>query len=67
MGSAHARREAAAVGFVGCATDAAAAFFASHGLTDPEALFQVHAADLRVRFPKLRTSAVPTPGESRRR
>ena len=37
------------------------------GLTDPEALFQVHAADLRVRFPKLRTSAVPTPRESRRR
>ena len=28
------------------------------GLPDPEALFQVHAADLRVKFPKLRTTAV---------
>ena len=37
------------------------------GLTDPEALFQVRAADLRVRFPKLRTSAVPAPPASRRR
>jgi class 3 adenylate cyclase len=38
------------------------------GLTDPEALFQVHAADLRVRFPKLRTTAVPAPrGGARRR
>ena len=37
------------------------------GLTDPEALFQVHAADLRVRFPNLRVSAIPAPRESRRR
>jgi class 3 adenylate cyclase len=38
------------------------------GLTDPEALFQVHAADLRARFPKLRTTAVPAPrGGARRR
>jgi class 3 adenylate cyclase len=28
------------------------------GLPEPEALFQVQAADLRVKFPKLRTSAV---------
>ena len=28
------------------------------GLSDPEALFQVHAPELRVRFPKLRTTAV---------
>ena len=28
------------------------------GLTDDEALYQVYAADLRVRFPKLRTTAV---------
>jgi class 3 adenylate cyclase len=28
------------------------------GLTEPEALFQVHAADLRVKFPRLRTAAV---------
>lgn len=30
------------------------------GLTDGEALFQVQAADLRVRFPKLRATAIPT-------
>ena len=30
------------------------------GLPDPEALFQVHAADLRAKFPKLRTTAVTT-------
>ena len=28
------------------------------GLPEPETLFQVHATDLRVRFPKLRTTAV---------
>jgi class 3 adenylate cyclase len=38
------------------------------GLTDAEALFQVHAADLRVRFPKLRTTAIPVrPSASRSR
>jgi class 3 adenylate cyclase len=29
------------------------------GLTEPEALFQVRAAELRARFPKLRATAVP--------
>jgi len=29
------------------------------GLSDPETLFQVQAADLRVRFPKLRATAIP--------
>jgi len=32
--------------------------YALAGLPEPEALFQVHATDLRVRFPKLRTTAV---------
>jgi class 3 adenylate cyclase len=32
--------------------------YALAGLPDPESLFQVQAADLRVRFPKLRTTAV---------
>lgn len=32
--------------------------YALAGLPQPEALFQVHAADLRVKFPKLRTPAV---------
>ena len=32
--------------------------YALAGLPDPEALFQVHAADLRAKFPKLRTTAV---------
>jgi len=32
--------------------------YALAGLLDPEALFQVHATDLRVKFPKLRTTAV---------
>lgn len=32
--------------------------YALAGLPGPEALFQVHASDLRVRFPKLRTTAV---------
>ena len=32
--------------------------FALAGLQDPEALFQVHAADLRVKFPRLRATAV---------
>jgi class 3 adenylate cyclase len=32
--------------------------YALAGLTEPEALFQVHAVDLRVRFPRLRTTAV---------
>jgi class 3 adenylate cyclase len=32
--------------------------YALAGLPDPEALFQVHAADLRAKFPKLRTAAV---------
>lgn len=32
--------------------------YALAGLTDPEALFQVQASDLRVKFPKLRTTAV---------
>jgi class 3 adenylate cyclase len=31
--------------------------YALAGLPEPEALFQVHAADLRVKFPKLRTAA----------
>ena len=33
--------------------------YALAGLPDPEALFQIHAADLRARFPRLRTAAVP--------
>jgi class 3 adenylate cyclase len=32
--------------------------YALAGLPDPEALFQVHAADLRVKFPKLRATAL---------
>jgi class 3 adenylate cyclase len=32
--------------------------YALAGLPDPESLFQVQAADLRVKFPKLRTTAV---------
>ena len=32
--------------------------YALAGLPDPEALFQVHAPDLRAKFPKLRTTAV---------
>lgn len=32
--------------------------YALAGLPEPEALFQVHAADLRVKFPKLRTELV---------
>jgi class 3 adenylate cyclase len=32
--------------------------YALAGLPDPEMLFQVHAADLRVKFPRLRTTAV---------
>ncbi|MEP6694868.1 MAG: adenylate/guanylate cyclase domain-containing protein, partial [Chloroflexota bacterium] len=32
--------------------------YALAGIPEPEALFQVHAADLRVKFPKLRTPAV---------
>jgi hypothetical protein len=32
--------------------------YALAGLPDPEALFQVRATDLRVKFPKLRTTAV---------
>jgi class 3 adenylate cyclase len=32
--------------------------YALAGLPDPEALFQVDADDLRVKFPKLRTTAV---------
>lgn len=32
--------------------------YALAGLPEPEALFQVHAADLRAKFPKLRTTAV---------
>ena len=34
--------------------------YALAGLPDPEALYQVHAADLRAKFPKLRTTAVRT-------
>jgi class 3 adenylate cyclase len=34
--------------------------YALVGLPDPETLFQVHAADLRTKFPKLRTTAVRT-------
>jgi class 3 adenylate cyclase len=34
--------------------------YALAGLPDPEALFQVHATDLRAKFPKLRTPAVAT-------
>jgi class 3 adenylate cyclase len=37
------------------------------GLPDPEALFQVHAADLRAKFPKLRTTAVTARTASRAR
>jgi hypothetical protein len=32
--------------------------YALAGLPEPEALFQVLAADLRVKFPKLRTTSV---------
>jgi len=32
--------------------------YALAGLPDPETLFQVQAAELRARFPKLRTTAV---------
>jgi class 3 adenylate cyclase len=32
--------------------------YALAGLPDPEALFQVQAADLRAKFPKLRATAV---------
>ncbi len=32
--------------------------YALAGLPEPEALFQLHAADLRAKFPKLRTNAV---------
>jgi class 3 adenylate cyclase len=42
--------------------------YALAGLPEPEALFQVHAADLRVKFPKLRTIAVTArPSASRSR
>jgi len=37
------------------------------GLTDAEALFQVRAADLRARFPKLRATAVPVQSSASRR
>jgi class 3 adenylate cyclase len=37
------------------------------GLAEPETLFQVHAADLRVKFPKLRTAAVTAPRSASRR
>jgi class 3 adenylate cyclase len=40
--------------------------YALAGLPEPEALFQVRAADLRVRFPKLRTSAVAASAVRRR-
>jgi len=33
--------------------------YALAGLAEPEALFQVYAADLRVKFPKLRATALP--------
>jgi class 3 adenylate cyclase len=42
--------------------------YALAGLPDPEALFQVHAIDLRAKFPKLRTAAVTArPAASRSR
>ena len=40
--------------------------YALAGLADPESLFQVHAADLRVKFPKLRTTAVTRHGSRSR-
>jgi class 3 adenylate cyclase len=37
------------------------------GLAEPETLFQVHAAELRARFPKLRATAIPARDATRRR
>jgi class 3 adenylate cyclase len=41
--------------------------YALAGLPEPEALFQVYAADLRVKFPRLRTTAVADRARAARR
>jgi class 3 adenylate cyclase len=53
-----AAHEALASGLAEGITFRALGQFSLAGLAEPEALFQVRAAELRVRFPKLRTAAV---------
>jgi len=59
--------EALKVGESGGITFRTLGRYALAGLPEPEALFQVHAADLRARFPKLRTTAVTARLSSSRR